>query len=134
MSNHKHQTKTAWNKGKLIGQKLPLKLSEIYAIRVRLQLEGNISDLTLFNLAIDSKLRGCDLVKLKVRDISHGSNISNRGMVTQQKTMQPVKFEITQQTKEAVSNWIWEKRLGLNDYLFPSRIRKEPYISTQQFN
>jgi hypothetical protein len=78
-------TRTSWNKGKLIGQKLYLKLHEIWAMRIRLQLAEKIRDLALFNLAIDSKLRGCDLVKLKVSDISHGSLILKRAMITQQK-------------------------------------------------
>ena len=74
-------TKTPWNKGKLIGQKPPLKLKEIWAIRIRLQLEKKVRDLALFNLAIDSKLRACDLLKLKVSDISHGNAIAHRAIV-----------------------------------------------------
>ena len=74
-----------WNKGKLIGQKTPLKLKEIWAIRIRLELSHRVRDLALFNLAIDSKLRACDLVKLKVRDISHGDRIAPRAIVTQPK-------------------------------------------------
>jgi len=95
-----------WNKGKLVGQKLPLKLKEIWAIRIRLEMTDNKRDLALFNLAIDSKLRSCDLVKLKVRDISHGNVVSSRAMVMQQKTHQPVQFEITKQTREAINGWI----------------------------
>lgn len=79
-----------WNKGKLVGQKLPLKLREIWAIRVRLQLSDRTRDLALFNLAIDSKLRACDLVKLRVRDISNGDFIAARTIVMQQKTQRPV--------------------------------------------
>ncbi|VUD46637.1 hypothetical protein TDB9533_00863 [Thalassocella blandensis] len=75
---------TPWNKGKLVGQKPPLKLQEIWAIRVRLQIFNNFRDLALFNIAIDSKLRSCDLVKLKVRDISHGAYILKRDIVMQQ--------------------------------------------------
>lgn len=84
-----------WNRGKLIGQKPPLKLHEIWAIRIRLQLNDRIRDLALFNMAIDSKLRGCDLVKLRIRDISHSGVVSKRAIVMQQKTQQPVQFEIT---------------------------------------
>jgi len=76
---------TPWNKGKLIGQKAPLKLKEIWAIRVRLQLAHKVRDLALFNLALDSKLRACDVLQLKVRDISHGSQICSRAIVMQQK-------------------------------------------------
>jgi len=78
-----HQKRTPWNKGKLVGQKLPLKLKEIWAIRVRLQLTSSIRDLALFNLAIDSKLRGCDLLNLRVKDISHGSTVLHRAMIMQ---------------------------------------------------
>ena len=83
-----------WNKGKLIGQKAPLKLKEIWAIRIRLQLAKHIRDLALFNLAIDSKLRGCDLVSLKVSDVAQGGRISQRAIIMQQKTHRPVQFEI----------------------------------------
>ena len=85
MFHHTHTSKkyTPWNKGKLVGQKPPLKLKEIWAIRTRLQLGKRVRDLALFNLAIDSKLRGCDLVKLKVRDISLGSNIVKRAIILQ---------------------------------------------------
>jgi len=93
---------TPWNKGKLIGPKLPLKLKEVWAIRVRLQLTGSRRDLAMFNLAIDSKLRSCDLIKLKVRDIILGKNIASRAMVMQQKTHQPVQFELTEQTRGSV--------------------------------
>ena len=91
-----------WNKAKLVGQKAPLKLKEIWAIRIRLQLASRIRDLALFNLAIDSKLRACDLVKLRVRDISHGDRVSARTTVMQQKTQRPVQFEITEPTRDAL--------------------------------
>lgn len=122
-----------WNKGKLIGQKTPLKLHEIWAIRIRLQLGGSIRDLALFNLAIDSKLRGCDLVKLRVQDISHGGVVSKRAMVMQQKTQQPVQFEITKQTRNSISDWISARNLKPGDYLFPSRVRSSPHITTRQY-
>ncbi len=122
-----------WNKGKLVGQKLPLKLKEIWAIRIRLEMARDRRDLALFDLAIDSKLRSCDLVKLKVRDISHGNIISTRAMVMQQKTHQPVQFEITEQTRDALSCWINEKQLQPDDYLFKSRFVDSPHISTRQY-
>ena len=122
-----------WNKDKLIGQKPPLKLKEIWAIRIRLQISNRIRDLALFNLAIDSKLRSCDLVKIRVRDISHGATVSSRAMVMQQKTQQPVRFEITEQTRESVSNWIDHARLNPEDYLFKSRFRSSAHISTRQY-
>jgi integrase len=122
-----------WNKGKLIGRKPPLKLKEIWAIRIRLQIADRIRDLALFNLAIDSKLRSCDLVKLRVRDIAHGTQVAKRAIVMQQKTQQPVQFEITEQTREALSRWIAHAGLGNEDFLFQSRLRASPHISTRQY-
>lgn len=124
---------TPWNKGKLIGQKPPLKLREIWAIRIRLQLKKEKRDLAMFNLAIDSKLRSCDLVKLKVRDVYIGNGIAPRAMILQQKTQQPVQFEITEQTRDALKNWIIHNNLRPEDYLFPSRINSSNHISTRQY-
>jgi hypothetical protein len=84
-----------WNKGKPVGQKAPLKLRDIWAIRVRLELGDCKRELAWFNLAIDSKLRGSDLVRLRVRDVAHGDRIAARTIVMQQKTQRPVQFEIT---------------------------------------
>jgi integrase len=128
-----HQNHTPWNKGKLVGQKLPLKLKEIWAIRIRLQLTNCIRDLALFNLAIDSKLRNCDLLKLRVRDISHGSTVLRRAGIMQQKTHNPVQFEITGQTRESISNLITHAGLQFEDYLFQSRFKMSPHISTRQY-
>lgn len=82
-----------WNKNRIIGQKRPLQISHILGIRIRLELEGKTRDLALFNMALDSKLRGCDLVKLKVSDVAHGNSVSSRATVLQQKTGSPVQFE-----------------------------------------
>ena len=122
-----------WNKGKLTGQKAPLKLKDIWAIRVRLQLSDNKRDLALFNLAIDSKLRACDLVKLKVRDICTGDRVSSRATILQQKTHRPVQFEITESTRAAVEQWMRFDTLHSEDYLFPSRIIESPHLSTRQY-
>ncbi|MDH5547011.1 MAG: tyrosine-type recombinase/integrase [Gammaproteobacteria bacterium] len=123
-----------WNKHKLIGQKPPLKLKEIWAIRIRLQLANATKELALFNLAIDSKLRGCDLVKLKVRDVAHGTKVMSRTMILQQKTKRPVQFEITQQTRESLGAWIAEAKFRSDDYLFPSRIHETPHLSTRHYS
>ena len=105
------KSREAWNKGKLVGQKAPLRLKDIWAIRVRLQLSNQTRDLALFDLAIDSKLRACDLVKLRVRDVSHGDRIAARTIIMQQQTQRPVQFEITEQTREAVAAWIkWQRQ------------------------
>jgi integrase len=122
-----------WNKGKLVGQKLPLKLKEIWAIRVRLQLADRKRDLALFNLAIDSKLRGSDLVKIKVSDVSNSGAVATRAMVMQQKTGRPVQFEITANTKEALEDWISTRNLSAVDHLFPSRVASSPHITTRQY-
>ena len=127
------QCRQPWNKGKLVGQKAPLKLKDIWAIRVRLQIFARVRDLALFNLAIDSKLRACDLVKLRVRDVSHGERIALRTIVMQQKTQRPVQFEITEQTREAVAAWIRSASLRSEDFLFPSRVHDSPHLSTRQY-
>src|ERR1700730_11783046 len=89
-----------WNKGKLTGQKAPLKLREIWAIRTRLQMCSNVRELAMFNLAIDSKLRACDLTRLQVQDVYNGAHVGTRATVMQQKTQRPVRFEIMEQTRE----------------------------------
>jgi integrase len=122
-----------WNKGKLVGQNAPFKLKEIWAIRVRLQLANRRREVALFNLAIDSKLRACDLVKLRVRDVCHGGGIASRAIVLQQKTQRPVQFEITEQTRDAVGAWIRHAELTAEDPLFPSRVRKSAHLSTRQY-
>jgi integrase len=122
-----------WNKGKLTGQKAPLRLRDIWAIRVWLQLSNKPRNLALFNLAIDSKLRACDLVKLKVRDISHGEHVASRATVMQQKTQRPVQFEITEQTRDALLKWIAAENLKPEDYLFQSRIGRSHHLSTRQY-
>jgi integrase len=127
----------AWGRntpqGKLVGQKAPFKLKEIWAIRVRLQLFRRVRDLALFDLGIDSKLRACDLVRLKVRDICHGDRVAARAIVMQQKTSRPVQFEITESTREAVAAWIKEAGLRSEDYLFPSRLHESLHLSTRQY-
>ena len=91
-----------WNKGKLVGQKTPFKLKEIWAIRIRLQIAHRCRDLALFNLAVDSKLRACDLMSLRVRDVCHGQIMASRALILQQKTSRPVQFEITEPARDAL--------------------------------
>ena len=122
-----------WNKGKLVGQKAPLKLKEIWAIRVGLQMQQRARELALFDLGIDSKLRACDLVKLRVRDVCHGEHVASRASVLQQKTQRPVQFEITAPTREAVETWIKTAGLKSENYLFPSRIHNSPHLGTRQY-
>ena len=122
-----------WNKGKLVGQKAPLKLQQIWAIRTRLEMEHRIRDLALFNLAIDSKPRSCDLLALKVRDIAHGNSISKRAIILQKKTKQTVQFEITEQTRNAVSDLIELENLGPEDYLFRSPRNHGAHLTTRHY-
>jgi len=122
-----------WNKGKLVGQKAPLKVKDIWAIRVRLQLQARIRDLALFNLGVDSKFRGCDLVKLRVRDVCHGDRVASRAIVLQQKTQRPVQFEITSSTRDTLEAWIKSVALRPDDYLFPSRLHRSQHLGTRQY-
>lgn len=124
------QPRVPWNKGKLVGQKSPFKLKDIWAIRVRLQLAHRTRELALLNLALDSKLRGCDLIRLRVQDACHGGRVANRAIVLQQKTQRPVQFEITEMTRSAIAAWIDEGKLTATDPLFPSRILRIPAILT----
>ena len=122
-----------WNKSKLTGQKPPLKLKEIWAIRIRLQLAKQTRELAMFNLAIDSKLRGCDLVALRVSDVTHGAQIAPRAIIMQRKIQRPVQFEITEQTRNSLAAWIAKDQLRPEQYLFSSRIHASPHISTRQY-
>jgi integrase len=122
-----------WNKGRLIGQKRPLKPKDVWTIRVRLQLEGRKRDLAMFNLTVDSKLRGCDLVRLKIDDVSAGGRVRDRATVIQKKTGRPVQFEITEQTRVAVGEWLAAVDAREGRYLFPSRLRGKPHLSTRQY-
>jgi integrase len=123
----------AWNKGKLVGQKAPFKLKEIWAIRVRLEMQGRLRELALFDLGIDSKLRACDLVSLRVRDVCHRDRVAGRPIVLQQKTQRPVQFEITPSTREALEAWIKTVRLKSDGFLFPSRVHGSPHLGTRQY-
>lgn len=128
-----HQSREPWNKGKLIGQKPPLKPKDVWAIRIHLQNTRAVRGLALFNLAIDSKLRGCDLVNLHVRDITHGNQILPRAMIMQSKTKRPVQFDVTEPARNAIAAWIERARLRSDEYLFPSRLSRSPHISTRQY-
>ncbi len=130
ITTYSHQP---WNKGKLVGQKAPPRLRDIWAIRVRLQIADKTRDLALFDLAIDSKLRACDLTRLRVRDVAHGKHVASRAIVMQKKTQRPVQFEITEQTRTALETWIHRALLRSEDYLFPSRLHASEHLSTRQY-
>jgi integrase len=122
-----------WNKGKIVGQKAPFKVKDVWALRAYLKVDSRIRELALFNLGIDSKLRGCDLVALKVRDICHGDQVASRATIMQHKTQRPVQFEITPATREAVQRWIKRAGLRSEDFLFPSRVHASPHQGTRQY-
>lgn len=123
-----------WNKGKIIGQKAPLRQQEIWSIRARLEIANNLKELALFNLAIDSKLRGCDLVALKVSDVMRSGDILTRTSVVQQKTGTPVMFEIIAHTRQSLRTWIAHAKLNTTDYLFPSRKHTVPHLGTRAYD
>jgi len=127
------RSETPHPKRTLTGQKPPLKPREVWSIRVRLQMYGKKRDLAMFNLAIDSKLRSCDLVTLRVSDVSIAGKVKERAVIVQQKTGRPVQFELTEQTREAVRDWITERMLENGGYLFPSRSQNHPHLSTRQY-
>jgi integrase len=122
-----------WNKGKLIGPKPPLQPKHVWAIRTRLQLAGRTRDLALFNLAIDSKLRGCDVVSLKVEDVAPHGYAVDRATVRQNKTGRPVRFEITEQTRQAIDEHLAVSRKRPGDFLFQVRRGNGRCLSTRQY-
>ncbi len=121
-----------WNKGKLTGAKPPLRPKHVWAIRTRLQIVGRIRDLALFNLAIDSKLRGCDLVSLRVDDVAPHGYAIDRATIRQRKTGRPVKFEITEQTRHAIEDHLAASRSAAGEYLFQGR-RHDRHLTTRQY-
>ena len=122
-----------WNKGLLVGQKKPLEPKHVWSIRVRLEIARSIRDLAIFNLAIDSKLRACDLVKLRLDDICSGTNVRRRATIVQKKTGRPVQFEISEQSRNSVEAWLPTLRATGSRYLFPTGIHARPHISIRQY-
>ncbi len=122
-----------WNKGKVIGPKPPLQPRHVWAIRTRLQLDGRIRDLALFNLAIDSKLRGCDVVSLKVGDVAPHGYAIDRATVRQKKTGHPVKFEVTEQTRLAIDDYLKANHKQSGDFLFTGRRGQDRCLTTRQY-
>jgi len=123
----------AWNAGKQVGAKRALKVKQIWLIRFFLDREGRMRDRALFDLAIDSKLRGCDLVKMKIGSLVSGPTIRTRSMVIQQKTGRPVQFEITADTRASLLAWLERRGGSIEDYAFPSRVDREGHLSTRQY-
>ena len=122
-----------WNKGKLIGAKPPLRPKHVWTIRTKLQVEGRKRDLALFNLAIDSKLRGCDVVSIKVEDIAPRGYAIDRASVRQKKTGHPVKFEITEQTRQSLDDYLKLTGKQPGEFLFTGRRGGGQCLTTRQY-
>lgn len=123
----------SWNKGKVVGQKPPLRPKHVWAIRTRLQMAGRARDLAMFNLAIDSKLRGCDVVALRVEDVAPSGYAVERATVRQKKTGRPVRFELTEQTRQAVDDYIKASGKKPGEFLFGGRRGRDRCITTRQY-
>ncbi|WP_298671518.1 tyrosine-type recombinase/integrase [uncultured Sphingomonas sp.] len=127
------QARPAWNAGKTVGTKRPLTQKQIWAVRFFLDREERARDRALFDLAIDSKLRGCDLVKIKIGDIVSGAEIRTRAIVVQQKTGRPVQFELTADVRTSLLAWLERRGGSVADYVFPSRVDHANHMSTRQY-
>jgi integrase len=125
--------RTPWNKGKLIGARPPLRPKHVWSIRTRLLLEGRIRDLALFNLAIDSKLRGCDVVAVRVEDVAPNGYTMDRATVRQKKTGRPVKFELTDQTRQAIDDYLKAATKKPGEFLFAGRRGSDHCMTTRQY-
>ncbi|MEJ5020944.1 tyrosine-type recombinase/integrase [Ochrobactrum vermis] len=123
----------AWNADRKVGVKKPLKQRQIWAIRFFLDREGRMRGRALFDLAIDSKLRGCDLIKIKIETLVMGQEIRTRAMVIQQKTGRPVQFEITPDVRASLLAWLERRGGTVDDYAFPSRVNHSDHLSTRQY-
>ncbi len=125
--------KPAWNKGRIVGQKRPLLPKHVWAIRVRLEIAKNRRDLALFNTAIDSKLRGCDLVRLKVADVYAAGQIKERASIVQSKAQKPVRFELSEGTRTSLWEWLEDPKMIGQEHLWPGRFHDPFHISTRQY-
>jgi len=122
-----------WNKGKLTGAKPPLRPKHVWSIRTKLQIEGRVRDLAMFNLAIDSKLRGCDVVAIRVEDVAAGGYTADRATVRQRKTGRPVRFELSEQTRQAVDDYLKATGKRQGEFLFTGRRGPDRSLTTRQY-
>lgn len=122
-----------WSDGRMVGAKKPLKPRDVWAIRFFLEHDGRLRDRALFDLAIDSKLRGCDVVRIKIGDLVSGGQVRHRAMVVQQKTGRPVQFEILDPARASLLTWLNRRGGSVDDFAFPSRIDPADHISTRQY-
>jgi integrase len=123
----------AWNAGRIVGAKRALKPQQVWAIRFWLDHERRLRDRALFDLAIDSKLRGCDVVKVRIGDLISGGRVRARAIVVQQKTGRPVQFELLEAARTSILAWLEQRRGTLEDYAFPSRLDRTNHLSTRQY-
>src|SRR5579863_7196448 len=122
-----------WNKGKLIGAKPPLRPKHVWSIRTKLQIEGRVRDIAMFNLAIDSKLRGCDVINIRVEDVAAGGYTADRATVRQKKTGRPVRFELSEQTRQAVDDYLRTANKSAGEFLFTGRRGANASMTTRQY-
>ena len=122
-----------WNAGRLLGSKRALKPQQVWAIRFLIDREGHLRDRALIDLAIDSKLRGCDIVKMRIGDVTSGGRIKSRAIVVQQKTGRPVQFELLGPARSSLLAWLERRGGSLDDFVFPSRVDHSNHISTRQY-
>jgi integrase len=122
-----------WNKGLRTGQKRPLLPKQVWSIRVRLEMQRSPRELAMFDLAIDSKLRASDLVRLRITDVCSDQRVRDRGIIIQKKTGRPVQFEIARETRIALEAWIAARGNRDGIYVFPSRLHNEQHMSTRQY-
>src|SRR5258705_6562043 len=122
-----------WNKRKLTGSKPPLRPKHVWSIRTKLQIEGQVRDLAMFNLAIDSKLRGCDVVAIRVEDVAAGGYTADRATVRQKKTGRPVRFELGEQTRRAVDDYLKTANKRPGEFLFTGRRGPNRNMTTRQY-
>lgn len=128
-----YDNRRPWNAGRLVGAKRAFKIKQIWAIRFHLDHERRLRDRVLLDLAIDSKLRGCDLVKLKIGDVVSGGKVKPRAIVIQQKTGKPVQFEIMEPARSSLLAWLERRGDTLDDFVFPSRCDHARHLSTRQY-
>jgi integrase len=115
------------------GTKLALKPVQVWGVRIRLQVARKLRDLALFDLALDRKLRACDLVALRVSDLVSGGRVRGRVMILQRKTGRPVQFEVTEQTRRSLTEWLEARRAADDEWIFPSRSNRGPHVTTRQY-
>ena len=132
IANPTSHRRVPWNKGKLTGAKPPLRPKHVWSIRTKLQIEGRSRDLAMFNLAIDSKLRGCD-VAIRVEDVAAGGYTADRATVRQKKTGRPVRFELSEQTRQAIDDYLQAANKRPGEFLFTGRRGPETSMTTRQY-